>query len=83
MTAPSLDELRPRLRAVRLLCLDVDGVMTDGHLYWAPGDVFWQRFNVRDAAQYLRKRTGDPFASLAKARQKLPGAAKAAQITGK
>ncbi|HZS41528.1 MAG TPA: HAD family hydrolase [Polyangia bacterium] len=48
VTAPSADELRPRLQAVRLLCLDVDGVMTDGHLYWAPGDVFWQRFNVRD-----------------------------------
>jgi 3-deoxy-D-manno-octulosonate 8-phosphate phosphatase (KDO 8-P phosphatase) len=46
---PSLtDELRARLRPVRLLCLDVDGVLTDGHLYWAPGDVFWQRFNVRD-----------------------------------
>jgi 3-deoxy-D-manno-octulosonate 8-phosphate phosphatase (KDO 8-P phosphatase) len=45
---PLSDEVRARLRAIRLLCLDVDGVMTDGHLYWSPGDVFWQRFNVRD-----------------------------------
>ncbi len=45
---PLTDELRARLRDIRLLCLDVDGVMTDGHLYWAPGDIFWQRFNVRD-----------------------------------
>ena len=49
METPLLtDELRARLLGVRLLCLDVDGVLTDGHLYWAPGDVFWQRFNVRD-----------------------------------
>jgi 3-deoxy-D-manno-octulosonate 8-phosphate phosphatase (KDO 8-P phosphatase) len=42
------DELRARLRPVRLLCLDVDGVLTDGHLYWSPGDVFSQRFHVHD-----------------------------------
>ena len=40
-------ELRDRLGPVRLLCLDVDGVLTDGHLYWA-GGVWSQRFNVRD-----------------------------------
>jgi 3-deoxy-D-manno-octulosonate 8-phosphate phosphatase (KDO 8-P phosphatase) len=41
-------ELVARLRRVRLLCLDVDGVLTDGHLYWA-GDGQWsQRFSVRD-----------------------------------
>jgi 3-deoxy-D-manno-octulosonate 8-phosphate phosphatase (KDO 8-P phosphatase) len=41
------DELRDRLRAVRLLCLDVDGVLTDGHLYYCEGG--WsQRFCVRD-----------------------------------
>ncbi len=40
-----------------MLCLDVDGVMTDGHLYWGAGDVFWQRFNVRDGygIQLLRQ----------------------------
>jgi 3-deoxy-D-manno-octulosonate 8-phosphate phosphatase (KDO 8-P phosphatase) len=37
-----------RLARVRLLCLDVDGVLTDGHLYWV-GDGSWsQRFSVRD-----------------------------------
>jgi 3-deoxy-D-manno-octulosonate 8-phosphate phosphatase (KDO 8-P phosphatase) len=44
---PLSDELRDRLRAVRLLCLDVDGVLTDGHLYY--NDNGWsQRFCVRD-----------------------------------
>jgi 3-deoxy-D-manno-octulosonate 8-phosphate phosphatase (KDO 8-P phosphatase) len=41
-------ELRARLRGVRLLCLDVDGVLTDGQLYWSPGGVWSQRFCVRD-----------------------------------
>jgi 3-deoxy-D-manno-octulosonate 8-phosphate phosphatase (KDO 8-P phosphatase) len=45
---PLSDELRARLRAVRLLCLDVDGVLTDGHLYWSGGDTWSQRFHVRD-----------------------------------
>src|SRR5205814_1431115 len=40
-------DLQERLRAIRLLCLDVDGVLTDGHLYYGEGG--WsQRFNVRD-----------------------------------
>lgn len=44
-------ELLARLRKVRLLCLDVDGVLTDGHLYFAGGEGdarFSQRFSVRD-----------------------------------
>ena len=45
---PLSDDLRSRLRAVRLLCLDVDGVLTDGHLYWSPGGAWSQRFSVRD-----------------------------------
>jgi 3-deoxy-D-manno-octulosonate 8-phosphate phosphatase (KDO 8-P phosphatase) len=30
------------------LCLDVDGVLTDGHLYWSDGGGWSQRFSVRD-----------------------------------
>ncbi|HYQ01592.1 MAG TPA: DNA ligase D [Polyangiaceae bacterium] len=41
-----------------------------------------ERFNVRNAARYLRERGADPFAGLSKARQKLPSAAKAARIFG-
>lgn len=40
-----------RLRPIRLLCLDVDGVLSDGHLYFAGGEGdarFCQRFSVRD-----------------------------------
>jgi 3-deoxy-D-manno-octulosonate 8-phosphate phosphatase (KDO 8-P phosphatase) len=42
------DDLRDRLRAVRLLCLDVDGVLTDGHLYFSDNGGWSQRFSVRD-----------------------------------
>jgi 3-deoxy-D-manno-octulosonate 8-phosphate phosphatase (KDO 8-P phosphatase) len=37
-----------RLARVRLLCLDVDGVLTDGHLYWVADGTWSQRFSVRD-----------------------------------
>jgi 3-deoxy-D-manno-octulosonate 8-phosphate phosphatase (KDO 8-P phosphatase) len=42
------DQVRARARPVQLLCLDVDGVLTDGQLYWSPGGVWSQRFSVRD-----------------------------------
>lgn len=47
--APTLitSEHRARLAKVKLLCLDVDGVLTDGHLYWSDSG-WWQRFSVRD-----------------------------------
>jgi 3-deoxy-D-manno-octulosonate 8-phosphate phosphatase (KDO 8-P phosphatase) len=57
-TSDDLDpQLLDRLRPIRLLCLDVDGVLTDGHLYFAGGagwqdvvpEARWtQRFSVRD-----------------------------------
>lgn len=37
-----------RLRPIRLLCLDVDGVLSDGHLYYMPDGSWSQRFAVRD-----------------------------------
>lgn len=48
MQAGLPNELSARLRRVRLLCLDVDGVLTDGHLYWAGEGQWSQRFSVRD-----------------------------------
>jgi 3-deoxy-D-manno-octulosonate 8-phosphate phosphatase (KDO 8-P phosphatase) len=37
-----------RARAVRLLVLDVDGVLTDGRLYFGPGGEAMKVFHVRD-----------------------------------
>lgn len=38
---------RTRLRRIRLVVLDVDGVLTDGGLYYGPGGE-WKRFDVHD-----------------------------------
>lgn len=48
---------------IRLLVLDVDGVLTDGGLYYGPGDVELKRFDTKDgfairAAQRVGLRIG-------------------------
>lgn len=42
------DELRTRAAAVRLVLLDVDGVLTDGRLYMAAGGFDARTFHTRD-----------------------------------
>ncbi len=39
---------RQALRRIELLVLDVDGVLTDGGLWFDPNGVFQKRFDVRD-----------------------------------
>ena len=39
---------RQALRRIKLLVLDVDGVLTDGGLWFDPNGVFQKRFDVRD-----------------------------------
>jgi len=41
-------EVRQRARAIRLLILDVDGVLTDGRLYFGPKGETLKVFHVRD-----------------------------------
>ena len=41
-------DLRERLRVIKLLVLDVDGVLTNGSLYYGPGGEAHKRFHVRD-----------------------------------
>lgn len=41
-------ELAARAKAVRLLILDVDGVLTDGRLYYADDGVELKTFNIQD-----------------------------------
>lgn len=63
MAAPS-DEPPPeplahRLRSLRLILLDVDGVLTDGGLYLANGGEELKRFDVKDGAGIvLARRAG-------------------------
>ncbi len=64
-TSTTTAELRARIARLRLLCLDVDGVLTDGHLYWAGPGVFSQRFSVKDGVGiHLLERSGVTIAIL-------------------
>ena len=40
--------LEARLRQIRALAFDVDGVLTDGGLWWGPGGEEWKRFCFAD-----------------------------------
>lgn len=47
--AEGSDALRTRLSRIRVVLLDVDGVLTDGRIWWVGGDVGWTRaFSVHD-----------------------------------
>ncbi len=48
--------LTPRLRRLKLLLLDVDGVMTDGGLYYTAEGVEFKRFNAQDGYGIVRAR---------------------------
>ena len=45
---PLPPELRARARAIRLLVLDVDGVLTDGTLYYSANGEELKAFNIQD-----------------------------------
>lgn len=48
MTVISASELRSRLSQVKLLALDVDGVLTDGGLYYTETGQVLRKFNIKD-----------------------------------
>ncbi len=59
MPARLPQELEERLRRIRCLVLDVDGVLTDGVLVYGPQGEAAKRFSVRDGlAIHLLRRTG-------------------------
>lgn len=41
-------DLQIRLKKIRLLILDVDGVMTDGRVFWLDGHGWTRHFHVKD-----------------------------------
>jgi len=57
MSAISAADLRARLAQVRLLALDVDGVLTDGGLYYSASGEETKKFHVKDGQglQALRR----------------------------
>ena len=45
---PSRASLRSLLRGIRLFATDVDGVLTDGGMYYSESGDEWKKFNTRD-----------------------------------
>src|SRR5271154_4593661 len=41
-------DLQARLKKIKLLILDVDGVMTDGRVFWLEGHGWTRNFHVKD-----------------------------------
>jgi 3-deoxy-D-manno-octulosonate 8-phosphate phosphatase (KDO 8-P phosphatase) len=55
---PAAKHFEEKLKKVKVLMFDVDGILTDGHLYWASEEVGFNRiFHVRDGygIRMLRK----------------------------
>ncbi|MBF5045076.1 3-deoxy-D-manno-octulosonate 8-phosphate phosphatase [Aggregicoccus sp. 17bor-14] len=60
---PSADELMRRAAQVRLMVFDVDGVLTDGGMYYGDAGELLKRFDVKDGhALVLARLTGLPAA---------------------
>jgi 3-deoxy-D-manno-octulosonate 8-phosphate phosphatase (KDO 8-P phosphatase) len=45
---PSIDPSKSGLERIRALAMDVDGVLTDGGVWWGPGGEEWKRFCFAD-----------------------------------
>ena len=57
MTASDLGlDNRQRAQRVRLLCVDVDGVLTDAGMYYGPDGEVLKKFNTRDGLGLARVR---------------------------
>ena len=50
------DRAEQRARKVRLLCVDVDGVLTDAGMYYGPDGEVLKKFNTRDGMGLARLR---------------------------
>ncbi len=53
---PSPKNLRTRLRNIRMLLLDVDGVMTDGGVYYSASGDELKKFNIQDGYGIVKLR---------------------------
>lgn len=44
----SANNISDRLKKIKMLILDVDGVLTDGRIYWIEGTGWTRSFNIKD-----------------------------------
>lgn len=65
MSFPITPELKKKLNAIKLIVLDVDGVLTDGAIIYAGGDTDIKAFHVQDGFGItLAQKAGMKFAVL-------------------
>jgi YrbI family 3-deoxy-D-manno-octulosonate 8-phosphate phosphatase len=56
VTASRSASVRARAERIRLLCVDVDGVLTDAGMYYGPDGEVLKKFNTRDGMGLARVR---------------------------
>ena len=74
------DELRERVRRLRLMIFDVDGVLTDGTLYMGEAGVEMKAFNVRDGHGIKMLRDSGVVVGILSARRSRVVDARAAEL---
>lgn len=75
-----MDELLARARRIRLLVLDVDGVMTDGRLHFGPEGEALKVFHVRDGAGLVALRRAGVALAIVSGRSSTAVAARAREL---
>lgn len=72
--------LRERASRIRVLLLDVDGVLTDGGIYLADDGHEFKRFDIKDGAGIVQARTRGLVTGVLSARRSQAAAHRAAQL---
>ena len=49
-----LEALKARVERLSLMVFDIDGTLTDGHIFWVPGSGWTQQYSVRDGVGIKR-----------------------------
>lgn len=73
-------DLKQRMAGIEMLLLDVDGVMTDGALYYGDGGGEWKRFHVRDGVGLKLWRKAGKRAGIITGRKSPAAATRAAEL---
>ena len=74
------DDILHRASQIRLLCLDVDGVLTDGAMYYDSNGESLKRFHTRDAAGLALLRAAGVIIALLSAENSTITAARARKL---
>ncbi len=72
--------LAERAARVRVLLLDVDGVLTDGGLYIGPDGAEWKRFDIKDGAGLVQARARGLVTAVLSSRHSPATSIRAAQL---